>query len=105
MEGGNRRNKGKQPGRPMRTLWGMYIHLEIRRWKWHSSSALENPLVEICCPWTELVKRLKNGKYNEGMAADAARNARLWDEGMAAYTAANARLERGGGRGRAKREL
>ena len=40
----------------------------------------------------ELVKRLKNGKYNEGMAADAARNARLWDEGMAAYTAANARL-------------
>ena len=53
----------------------------------------------------ELIKRLKNGKYNEGMAADAARNARLWDEGMAAYTAANARLERGGGRGRAEREL
>ena len=40
----------------------------------------------------ELIKRLINGKYNEGMAADAARNARLWDEGMAAYTAANARL-------------
>ena len=40
----------------------------------------------------ELINRLKNGKYNEGMAADAARNARLWDEGMAAYTAANARL-------------
>ena len=35
----------------------------------------------------------------------AARNARLWDEGMAAYTAAKARLERGGGRGRAEREL
>ena len=53
----------------------------------------------------ELKKRLIKGEYDEGMAADAARNARLWDEGMAAYTAANARLERGGGRGRAEREL
>ena len=53
----------------------------------------------------ELKKKLAKGEYDEGMAADAARNARLWDEGMAAYTAANARLERGGGRGRAKREL
>ena len=53
----------------------------------------------------ELTKRLIKGEYDEGMAADAARNARLWDEGMAAYTAANARLERGGGRGQAKREL
>lgn len=53
----------------------------------------------------ELKKKLAKGDYDEGMAADAARNARLWDEGMAAYTAANARLERGGGRGQAKREL
>ena len=53
----------------------------------------------------ELKKRLIKGEYDEGVATDAARNARLWDEGMAAYTAANARLERGGGRGRAKREL
>ena len=53
----------------------------------------------------ELKKKLAKGEYDEGMAADTARNVRLWDEGMAAYTAANARLERGGGRGRAKREL
>ena len=53
----------------------------------------------------ELKKKLAKGEYDEGMAADTARNVRLWDEGMAAYTAANARLERGGGRGQAKREL
>ena len=35
----------------------------------------------------ELKKRLIKGEYDEGLATDAARNARLWDEGMAAYTA------------------
>ena len=38
----------------------------------------------------ELKKKLAKGEYDEGMAADTARNVRLWDEGMAAYTAANA---------------
>ena len=39
----------------------------------------------------ELIKRLIKGEYDEGMAADAAGNARLWDEGMAAYAATSRR--------------
>ena len=33
----------------------------------------------------ELKKKLAKGEYDEGMAADAAGNARLWDEGMVAW--------------------